>query len=66
MTSGYRQPFYFLSSTGIFPAEELHGISNAQIHPETAEKYGIKDGDWIWIESPRAAFGKKPACSRAY
>jgi anaerobic selenocysteine-containing dehydrogenase len=24
-----------------------------EIHPETAEKHGIQDGDWIWIESPR-------------
>ena len=24
-----------------------------QINPETAKKHGIKDGDWIWIESPR-------------
>ncbi len=25
----------------------------AQINPETAEKLGIEDGDWVWIESPR-------------
>lgn len=25
----------------------------AQVHPDTAKKHGIKDGDWIWIESPR-------------
>jgi len=24
-----------------------------EIHPETAEKLGIKDGDWVWIETPR-------------
>jgi anaerobic selenocysteine-containing dehydrogenase len=24
-----------------------------QIHPETAKEYGIKEGDWVWIESPR-------------
>jgi anaerobic selenocysteine-containing dehydrogenase len=24
-----------------------------QVHPETAQQHGIKDGDWIWIESSR-------------
>lgn len=24
-----------------------------QIHPKTAEKLGIKEGDWVWIETPR-------------
>ena len=24
----------------------------AEIHPETARQYGIRDRDWIWIESP--------------
>jgi len=24
-----------------------------EIHPETAEKLGIGEGDWVWIETPR-------------
>jgi anaerobic selenocysteine-containing dehydrogenase len=24
-----------------------------EIHPETAAKHGIKEGDWVWIETPR-------------
>jgi len=24
-----------------------------QIHPKTAEELGIKEGDWVWIETPR-------------
>jgi anaerobic selenocysteine-containing dehydrogenase len=31
----------------------------ASLHPETAEKYGIADGDWIWIESPRGRITQK-------
>ena len=27
----------------------------AELNPETGKKYGIKDGDWIWIENQ---FGK--------
>lgn len=31
----------------------------AQINPETAKKYGIEDGDWMWIESPRGRIIQK-------
>ncbi|RLG40037.1 MAG: hypothetical protein DRN78_05955, partial [Thermoproteota archaeon] len=24
-----------------------------EIHPDTAEELGIKDGDWVFVESPR-------------
>ena len=24
-----------------------------QIHPETAKELGVKEGDWVWIETPR-------------
>ena len=24
-----------------------------QLHPKTAEELGIKEGDWVWIETPR-------------
>jgi anaerobic selenocysteine-containing dehydrogenase len=30
-----------------------------QIHPETAKKLGIKDGDWVWIETPRGRIKQK-------
>ena len=30
-----------------------------QIHPETAKKYGIKEGDWVWIETPRGRIKQK-------
>jgi anaerobic selenocysteine-containing dehydrogenase len=54
MTSGYRQPFYFLSQYRNIPwLRSFMEYPTAQIHPETAAKYGISDGDWIWVESPR-------------
>ncbi|MDD5703367.1 MAG: molybdopterin-dependent oxidoreductase [Dehalococcoidales bacterium] len=60
MTSGYRQPFYFLSQYRNIPwLRSFMEYPTAQIHPETAEKYGIKDGDWIWIESPRGRIRQK-------
>lgn len=30
-----------------------------EIHPETAEKLKIKDGDWIWIETARGRIKQK-------
>jgi len=54
LTSGYRQPFYFLSQYRNIPWLRSFGVYPVtQINPETGRKLGIKDGDWIWIESPR-------------
>jgi anaerobic selenocysteine-containing dehydrogenase len=54
MSSGYRQPFYFLSQYRNIPwLRSYMEYPTAQLHPDTAKTYGIEDGDWIWIESPR-------------
>jgi anaerobic selenocysteine-containing dehydrogenase len=54
LTTGYRQPFYFLSQYRNIPWLRSFGVYPvAQINPETAKKHGIEDGDWIWIEGPR-------------
>ena len=31
----------------------------AEMHPDTAAEYGIKDGDWIWIENHRGRAKRK-------
>ena len=60
MTSGFRQPFYFLGQYRNIPwLRSFMEYPQAQVHPETGEKYGIKDGDWIWIESPRGRIRQK-------
>ena len=38
---------------------ELQPYPRVQIHPETAKEYGIVDGDWVWIESPRGRIKQK-------
>ncbi len=54
LTSGYRQPFYFLSQYRNIPWLRSFGVYPvAQINPEMGRKLGIEDGDWMWIESPR-------------
>ena len=34
---------------------ELHRDPVVEIHPETAQKKGIREGDWVVIESPRGS-----------
>jgi anaerobic selenocysteine-containing dehydrogenase len=60
MSSGFRQPFYFLGQYRNIPwLRSFMEYPTCQIHPETAEKYGISDGDWVWIESPRGRIRQK-------
>jgi len=52
--TGSRQLAYYHSVGHQVPwLRELVPDPIVEIHPETAEKLGIKDGDWVWIETPR-------------
>ncbi len=54
LSTGGRIPFYFHTQYANLPwLRELQPYPRMQIHPETAEAHGIKEGDWVWIESPR-------------
>ena len=60
LSTGYRQPFYFLSQYRNIPwLRSFQKDPVVQIHPDTAKKYGIEDGDWAWIESPRGRIKQK-------
>lgn len=60
MSSGFRQPFYFLSQYRNIPwLRSFMEFPTCQLHPETAAKYGVEDGDIIWIESPRGRIRQK-------
>jgi anaerobic selenocysteine-containing dehydrogenase len=60
LSTGYRQPFYFLSQYRNIPwLRSFQKDPVMQIHPGTAKKYGIEDGDWAWIESPRGRIKQK-------
>jgi anaerobic selenocysteine-containing dehydrogenase len=37
----------------------IHPEPRVRINPETAERHQIKDGDWVWIESPRGKCRQK-------
>jgi anaerobic selenocysteine-containing dehydrogenase len=60
LTTGYRQPFYFLSQYRNIPwLRSFQKDPVMQIHPDTAKECGIEDGDWAWIESPRGRIKQK-------
>lgn len=54
LTTGGRQYASFHSEHRQIPRlRALHPDPCFEIHPEAAEKYGIEDGQWCWIESPK-------------
>lgn len=54
LSTGGRQPYYFHSQYRQVPwLRERQPYPIVQIHPETAKELGIKEGTWVWIETPR-------------
>jgi len=54
LITGRRIPGFFHSENRQVPwLRELHPAPLVEIHPDTAEKEGIREGDWVIIESPR-------------
>lgn len=54
LITGARSPGFFHSENRQIPwLRELHPDPEVEIHPETAKKEGIAQGDWVVIESPR-------------
>ncbi|MDP6179266.1 MAG: molybdopterin-dependent oxidoreductase, partial [Desulfatiglandales bacterium] len=60
LSASLRTPYFFLSQHRQVPwLRELHPHPIVQIHPETAKKLDISDGDWVWIETPRGRIKQK-------
>jgi anaerobic selenocysteine-containing dehydrogenase len=54
LTTGARIPYFFNSEhRQIENLRKAHRHPTAEIHPETAARYGIAKGDWMWIETKR-------------
>ena len=57
LTCGGRSFEFFHSEHRQLPtARELHPVPLVMINPKTAEKYGIHEGQWIWIENDHGRF----------
>jgi thiosulfate reductase/polysulfide reductase chain A len=54
LTTGARIPYYFNSEhRQIANLRKAYRDPAAEIHPDTAKRHGIKNGDWMWIETRR-------------
>ena len=52
MTGSRLYPFYHSAWTQIPMQREIEPDPFFEIHPDAAKKEGIKEGDWVFIESP--------------
>ena len=54
LNAGLRTPTFFHSANRNIPwLREIRPDPIVEIHPDTAQKHGIEEGDWVFIESPR-------------
>lgn len=60
LTTGARSKFYFISEGRQIPRLRRQSMyPEVEIHPEDAAKYGIKNGEWVWIETRRGKITMK-------
>jgi len=59
ITGGRHLPFYHSEHRQVPSMRKMHPDPLMQIHPDTAARLGIRDGDWVWIESPRGRVQQK-------
>lgn len=53
ITTGSRNPSYFHSEHRQIPwCRELWTVPRIEMNPADADRLGIKQGDWVWIETP--------------
>jgi anaerobic selenocysteine-containing dehydrogenase len=54
LNAGLRTATFFHSANRNIPwLREIRPDPIVEVHPETAKKHGIKEGQWVYIESPR-------------
>lgn len=54
LNAGLRTPTFFHSANRQVPwLREIRPNPIVEMHPKTADKHHIREGDWVWIESPR-------------
>ncbi|MFC1903103.1 molybdopterin-dependent oxidoreductase [Chloroflexota bacterium] len=60
LSTGGRLTYYFHSQYRQIPwLREIQPYPLVQIHPRIAGELGIKEGDWVWIETPRGRIKQK-------
>ena len=60
LTCGGRSyEFFHSENRQLQTSREFHPWPLLTINPKTAEKYGIQDGEWVWVENDRGRFRQK-------
>ena len=60
LTTGSRtQPFFISNNRQIKSLRKLHPFPLVSMHPSTGKKYGIAEGDWVYIETLRGRITQK-------
>jgi len=60
LITGSRIPVYYHTDQRNIPwLRECYPEPLLEMHPDTAAKYGIKEGDWVWIETKRGRVKQK-------
>jgi thiosulfate reductase/polysulfide reductase chain A len=60
LTTGARIPHFFNSEhRQIENLRKAHRYPIAEIHPQTAARFGIANGEWMWIETRRGRIRQK-------
>ncbi|UWG99020.1 molybdopterin-dependent oxidoreductase [Dehalobacter sp. DCM] len=60
LTTGARSHEFFHSEHRQMPTmREFHPDPLVTMHPDVAKEYGIKEGDWVWIENERGRCKQK-------
>ncbi len=58
-TGGRIQPYFISNNRQIKSLRRAHPFPLVSLHPDTAAHYGIAEGDWVWIETPRGKITQK-------
>ena len=59
MTSKKEFPYLHSEGRQIKPLRELSPWPEVEIHPETARSLDLKEGEWVWVESPQGRIKQK-------
>ncbi|MFC2062868.1 molybdopterin-dependent oxidoreductase, partial [Chloroflexota bacterium] len=59
MTGGRVREYYHSEWRQVKSVRKLHPDPIIQIHPDTAAKLGISNGDWVWVETIRGRVRQK-------
>ncbi len=58
-TGGRQQPYFISNNRQIKSLRRMEPFPLVRMHPATAAKYGIAEGDWVFIETKRGRITQK-------